>query len=51
MFIDASHLIEVIDDPRLVIWTSQMVLKDVGVRVTDHILLGVLVLSARELKT
>lgn len=47
----SSHPIEVIDGPGLVFSTSEVVLDDVGVWVTGHLLLGVIVSNARELKT
>jgi len=48
---NVTHPIEVINDPHLVSWVGNMVLNDVGVWVTDYILLGVLVSIVRELKT
>lgn len=51
MFIGASHPIEVIDHPRLLIWATNMVLNDVGVWITDCLLLCVIVSNAKKLKT
>ena len=48
---NVTHPIKVINDPELESWFTNVVLNNVGVWVTDYILLGVLVSIVRELKT